>query len=90
MSSHINLRNRLRGVFRSAATLLVSCSAFLLAHSAWAKPRWIPPGWLKHPEHHPLPAVPEVNAGLVLIPTAIVVMLLSSLQLFRGRAAQRR
>jgi len=87
MRSHVNLRSRLSSVFRSAATLLLSCSVFLLNHPAWADPTRIPPGWLKH-HHHPV--VPEVNTGLVLIPIAIVIMLLSSLQLFRGRAAQKR
>jgi hypothetical protein len=86
MSTHVNLRNRLSSVFRSAAGLVLSCSAFLLNHAAWADPIGIPPGLLKHHHHHP---VPEVNAGLVLIPIAIVIMLLSSLQLFRARAAQK-
>jgi hypothetical protein len=88
MSSHVNPRNRLSSVFRSAAALLLSCSVFLLNHPAWADPIGIPLGWLKHHHHHP--TLPEVNAGLVLIPIAIVIMLLSSLQVFRARAAQKR
>ena len=87
MSSHVNLRNRLSSAFRSAAALLLSCGLFLLNHPAWADPTGIPPGW---PKHHHHPVVPEVNTGLVLIPIAIVIMLLSSLQLFRARAAQKR
>ena len=88
MISDVSRRNRLKGLFRSAAALLLSCSAFALNHPAAADPAGMPLGWLKH-HHHP-PGVPEVNAGLVLIPIAIVIMLLSSLQIFRGRAAQRR
>ena len=87
MSSHLNLRSRLSSVFRAAAALLLSCSVFLLNHPAWADPTGISP--LKHHHHHP-PTVPEVNAGWVLLPIAIGIMLLSSLQLFRGRAAQKR
>jgi hypothetical protein len=90
MISRVNVGNRLRGVFRSAATLLVSCSALLLNHSAWAKPIEIPPGLLRHPHHHPVPAVPEVNTWLVLVPIVLAVMLWSSLQLYRGRAPEKR
>jgi hypothetical protein len=90
MNSHVNLRNRLSGVFRAAAALLLSCGVFLLNHPALADSTGILPGWLKHHHHHHPPALPEVNTGLVLIPVAFVIMLLSSLQLFRARAAQKR
>ena len=90
MSSRVNVGNRLRDVFRSPAALLVSCSAFLLNLSAWAKPIEIPPGLLRHPHHHPVPGVPEVNTWLVLMPIALAIMLWSSLQLFRSRASEKR
>jgi hypothetical protein len=88
MSSHVNVGNRLSGVFRPAARLLLGSSAFLLSQAAWAKPSFTPPGWLKHPEHH-IPAVPEVNAWWVLVPITIVIMLVSSLQIYRDRAPQK-
>ena len=45
-------------------------------------------GWLKHPEHHHLsdpPVVPEVNAGLVLVPLVFAILLLASRQLLFKR-----
>jgi hypothetical protein len=46
-------------------------------------------GWFKHPEHHhhlsDPPVVPEVNAGLVLVPIAFVILLFASRQLFFKR-----
>jgi hypothetical protein len=37
----------------------------------------------------PIPVVPEANAGIVLIPFFGAVLLLSSLQLLRSKAAQK-
>ena len=59
---------------------------------ASADPRGEALGWLKHPEHHhdlsDPPVVPEVNAGLVLIPIAFVILLFASRQLLSKRGTR--
>ena|SRR5580704_16374486 len=96
MNSYLNLRNGLKRMVKPAAALLLATSALALSNSTGgllgpvtktnqhgppvAELPWLP----LHLHHHPRPpAAPEANAGLVLIPIVVAVMLLSSGQILR-------
>ncbi|MBV8214819.1 MAG: hypothetical protein JOZ08_16555 [Verrucomicrobia bacterium] len=57
-------------------------------------PQW-PPHWSPQwphfpPPHNPPPAVPEVNAGLVLLPIVLAILVFTSQHLLRRRGLQNR
>jgi len=86
MSRILDCRNRLRRLLTVAPASLLGASTLTINKSAMALQNWKPPWW--PPPHRP-PVVPEANAGLVLLPIVIAVILVSSLRLLRKRAAQK-
>ena len=85
MSRILDCRNQLRRLLTAVPALLLGAGIATMNNSAMANIGGRPPWW---PPHKP-PVAPEMNAGLVLLPIVIVVMLVSSLQVLRKRAAQK-
>ena len=84
MIRYLKIR-KVTSVFTFATALIVALVTFVFKSSAVALP--VP---IKVPiPVPPHPFLPEANTGLVLIPTVIAVLLVSSLQLFRKRAVQK-
>jgi hypothetical protein len=99
MISYLNFRNGLKKIVKPAAALLLATSALALSNSTGSllgpvttphhngppvvQLPWLP---LHLHHHHRPPTAPEANAGLVLIPIVVAVMLLSSRQILRRRS----
>ncbi|HEX3446154.1 MAG TPA: hypothetical protein VHS80_15655 [Chthoniobacterales bacterium] len=80
------LRKSVNWIITSATGLVVGVGILLLNKSALADMT----EHLHHHHHDPPPAVPEVNAGLVLLPIVLAILLFTSRHLLRRRGLENR
>ena len=74
------LRKSVTWIITSAVGLVVGVGTLLLN-----KPALADTAELLHHHHHDPPPVPEVNAGLVLLPIVLAILLFTSRHLLRRR-----
>jgi hypothetical protein len=81
------LRKSVTWIITSALGLVVGVGALLLNKPALADTAEL---LHHHHHHHDPPPVPEVNAGLVLLPIVLAILLFTSRHLLRRRGLENR
>lgn len=88
------LGKSLTWIIMSAVGLLVGVSVLVVNKTAWGNTPVsgpvVPSLPITNLPHSPPPAVPEVNAGLVLLPIVLAILLFTSRHLLRRRSLENR